>query len=277
VIRRVLTATSAAAVAVALTATSTGPLSASPGEQEGWYLALGDSLAAGYQPGRGDSRTGGYAGRVLESVRAQSPRTRLVNMGCSGETTTTLIGGGTCRYEQGSQLGAAAAFLEAHPTSTRLVTVDIGANNVTPCAGGGVDPACVATRALTVRRELTGILARLRRAAPDVHIVVLNYYDALLATWLAGPGAAALASGSVTQLDVLNAAIAESASSAGARLADVAAAFHTPTTVTVLLDGRAMPLNVALVCQWTWMCASGDIHANDTGYAVIASAVNAVR
>ena len=36
----------------------------------GWYLALGDSLAAGYQPGQGDDPTGGYVGGVLDAVRS---------------------------------------------------------------------------------------------------------------------------------------------------------------------------------------------------------------
>jgi hypothetical protein len=35
-----------------------------------------------------------------------------------------------------------------------------------------------------------------------------------------------------------------------------------------------VPLNVARICQWTWMCApppvGPNIHANDAGYHVIA-------
>ena len=39
------------------------------------------------------------------------------------------------------------------------------------------------------------------------------------------------------------------------------------------------PLNVARICQWTWMCAPApvgpNIHANDAGYAVMAQAFEA--
>jgi hypothetical protein len=39
--------------------------------------------------------------------------------------------------------------------------------------------------------------------------------------------------------------------------------------------GGPVPTNVATICAWTWMCQLGDIHANDTGYAVMAGAVAA--
>ena len=35
-------------------------------------------------------------------------------------------------------------------------------------------------------------------------------------------------------------------------------------------------MNVERVCEWTWMCSMGDIHANDTGYGEIAEAFLAV-
>ena len=53
-----------------------------------FYLALGDSLAAGFQPGQGDNKTGGYVGRVWHAEYALVPHTALVNEACSGETST---------------------------------------------------------------------------------------------------------------------------------------------------------------------------------------------
>ena len=32
-------------------------------------------------------------------------------------------------------------------------------------------------------------------------------------------------------------------------------------------------MNVAAICQLTWMCTSNDDHPNNTGYAVIATTV----
>ena len=44
----------------------------------GWYLALGDSVATGLQPGLGDDLRGGYVGHVLQALRASAPQTRCV-------------------------------------------------------------------------------------------------------------------------------------------------------------------------------------------------------
>ena len=63
----------------------------------------------------------------------------------------------------------------------------------------------------------------------------------------------------------------------GFRTADVAGAFHTyDSTSTVPFEGSSIPLDVARVCSWTWVCSpppSGpNIHANKNGYGVIATA-----
>ena len=63
----------------------------------------------------------------------------------------------------------------------------------------------------------------------------------------------------------------------GAQVADVATAFRSTDTtpVTVPALGGSVPTNVATICAWTWMCQLGDIHANDTGYAVMSGVVAA--
>jgi len=241
----------------------------------GWYLALGDSLAAGYQPGRGDDRTGGYAGQVRDALQRTSPKTSLVNLGCSGETTSSMVEGGRCAYDEGSQLAQAVAFLHAHARFTRLVTLDIGANDVARCGAQGLPPACVQGGLGSVATNLPVILQQLRAAAPGVPIVVLNYYDPFLAAWLAGPDGQALAQQSVALLGVLNGTIASATEAVRGQVADVATAFHTPdwTLVSVPSLGGPVPRNVATVCALTWMCQRQDIHANDDGYAVLAGAV----
>ena len=52
-------------------------------------------------------------------------------------------------------------------------------------------------------------------------------------------------------------------------------------TDTATLPGAGtVPLNVARICTWTWMCApppvGPNIHANATGYKVIAAAFERV-
>ena len=156
----------------------------------GWYLALGDSLAAGYQPNRTppEGHEGGYVGRTLETVQAQEPKTKLVNLACSGASTVTMIeGGGRCTYEEGTQFAQAMEFLHAHGRNTRLVTLTVGSNDVTPCLGSSTSPAviqaCAVQRIQTVGTNLGTMLSEVRAAAPDAEIVVTNYYNPYLALY----------------------------------------------------------------------------------------------
>ncbi|HYN30297.1 MAG TPA: GDSL-type esterase/lipase family protein [Dermatophilaceae bacterium] len=240
----------------------------------GYYLALGDSLAAGYQPTTGDDKDGGYVGGVAAAVRLSSPKTRLVNLACSGETVVTMVDGGGCDYAKGSQLAAAQQFLHAHGRFTRVITLDIGANDVQRCVrSGGIDLVCVQGGLRDVATTLPGVVAALRAGAPNARIVVLNYFNPFLAAYLTGPAGQALAAQSTELQRQLNSIIA-GAAAGNARVADVAGAFRstdtTPVTDPVI---GTVPTNVATICALTWMCVRQDIHANDAGYAVMASTV----
>ncbi|MEO7070278.1 MAG: SGNH/GDSL hydrolase family protein [Nostocoides sp.] len=244
----------------------------------GYYVALGDSLAAGYQPGVGDDKTGGYAGHVLDALRTTMPKTRLVNLACSGETTGTMMAGGICSYRGGSQLTQAVAFLHAHGKFTRLVTIDIGANDVDGCvSAGGISRPCVEAGLRTIGAKLPMILGQLRAAAgPGVRIQVLNYYDPFLAAWLTGPDGQTAAAVSLQLSAVLNAIIAGDSASIGGTTVDIATAFNSQDQNTVLFPPFGqVPVNVVTICQLTWMCTLNNIHANDAGYAVMGAAVAA--
>jgi lysophospholipase L1-like esterase len=246
--------------------------STSTAAADGWYLALGDSLAAGRQPG-GDQKERGYAGPVLDEVRKTSPGTRLMNLGCSGETTTSMLGDGSCKYPEGSQIAAAVAFLKANSEKTRLVTLDIGANNVLDCAKtGSINQACATSSTATVAKELGQILRQIRAAAPKAPIVLLTYYNPLLAAWRQGAQGKTTAAQSQPLLGGLNVEITKAAKAAVVKVADVAGAFATSDN-----GGSPQPNNVTRICDWTWMCSSDDIHANDAGYAEMAKAVLAAR
>jgi len=169
-----------------------------------YYLSLGDSLAAGEQP-VGDGVTGrptneGYADQLYAMAKARYPNLRLVKLGCSGgETTTTMITGGVCRYHHGSQLAEAVKFLNAHRKSVAFVTIDIGANDF-PCQDS---EACVAAGLGSIGGNLPKILAELRKAAgPRTPIVGATIYDAVLGNWLLGPEGQALATASVPVLAI---------------------------------------------------------------------------
>ena len=82
-----------------------------------YYLALGDSLSRGVQPdaaGASVETQDGYPNQVYAALRPSHPTLKLVKLGCPGETTSTMINGGICHYDGGSQLQAAVAFLQAH-------------------------------------------------------------------------------------------------------------------------------------------------------------------
>jgi lysophospholipase L1-like esterase len=236
-----------------------------------YYLSLGDSLAAGTQPGR-EFTNEGYADQLAAALRTKMSTLRLVKLGCPGETTTSMItpdlpfegrtGHNACQYPHGSQLAEAVNFLHAHQRSVALVTIDIGPNDLFRC--GCTD---------TIRLNLPLILAALREAAgPGVPIVGMNFYDPRLAQVWFNPdhpfdlGALAV---EIANAVGFNDFIETLYAGAGDPVADVETAFHT-TDITLV---GTTPRDVVLICAWTWICGpERNIHANATGYGVIATA-----
>ncbi|MFL6168939.1 MAG: SGNH/GDSL hydrolase family protein [Ornithinibacter sp.] len=106
------------------------------------------------------------AGLGNDAVRADTAKTRLVNVACSGETVVTLVRGGRCSYEEGTQLAQALEFLHAHRRTTRPVTIDIGANDVQRCVGRAplaIDFACiqaVAQQSVALQAALNTVIAQ---------------------------------------------------------------------------------------------------------------------
>jgi lysophospholipase L1-like esterase len=154
------------------------------------------------------------------------------------------------------------AFLQAHQGSVAFVTLDIGANDV--LGPSGIGP---------IFTNLPVILAELRAAAgPGVPIVGMNYYGpGLPQAWSQG-GLPALQA-SIAALLAFNDVLEGIYMAAGDPVADVESAFAV-TDVTPV-DGT--PLAVLRECEWSWICAppphGPDIHANTTGYGVIAQAL----
>jgi len=250
-----------------------------------YYLALGDSLSRGVQPdaaGASVETSQGYPDLVSAQLRRTHPGLRLVQLGCPGETTETMMRGGICRYPGGSQLAAAVTFLRAHRGHVLLVTIDIGANDPEVCGGqrklAGL-ASCIGQIPETATR-LGTILGRLRAAAgPAVRIVGMSYYLPDLAQWREGTLGHAVARVSARLdaafTDLLDRAYAQ----AGDGVADVFGAFDTtdfghPVTVPGI---GSLPRNVARICEWTWECAppprGPNQHANPAGYRVIANAI----
>lgn len=253
-----------------------------PGHATPYYLSLGDSLAQGIQPGPtgADLATSqGYPDQLTTMLRSKIPDLRLVKLGCSGETTWTMIHGGTCQYPAGNQLAQAVEFLRRHRGEVALITIDIGGNDPNSCVIG--QPAshiyhCLGGRIGRIERNLSSILARLRSAAgTKVLIVGMTYYVPELGLWhtIAGRAVAVLTEGFAAGVNNL---LAARYHHYGARVADVFGAFKSGEFKGPSHRTAGTPPNVARICALTWMCAphprGPNEHANATGYHVIAEA-----
>jgi lysophospholipase L1-like esterase len=257
-------------------------------EKFDYYLALGDSLAVGVQPnaaGLSLPTSQGYADDLAAQLRERNRHLTFVDLGCPGETTTTMLAGG-CPFPHSytNQVSAAVAFLTAHPHARILVTLDIGANNVDGCAtASGINVACVGAGLATAAGDLPKILGALTTAAGKrVEFAAMNYYNPFLALWLTGPAGQQQAIASVQLQAQLNGILQQAYSAFGIPVADVSAAFDSTdfTPLVQLTPTLQVPLNVARVCQWTWMCAPApvgpNIHANKDGYVQIKDAFEAI-
>ncbi|MBN1530554.1 MAG: hypothetical protein JW895_15940 [Thermoleophilaceae bacterium] len=277
-------------VSVAVLCLAPGGAAAAPAKL---YVSLGDSYASGYQPGVVPSESGntrnGFAYQVPRYAARRGHRLRLVNFGCGGATTTSLISTKGCRpealgpdgrdYPGHTQLAAATRFLRANRGRTALVTVSIGGNDVTRCVSTPDPVACVATAVRTVKKNVTLIAKRLRRAAGRrVTIVGTTYPDVILGLWVKGDASSRnLASLSVVAFrSLINPALKSAYSTARGRFVDVTAASgaYTPLEqTTTLMPYGTVPVAVARVCELSYFCALQDIHARTDGYALIARLV----
>jgi lysophospholipase L1-like esterase len=262
---------------------------AAPGK---YYLALGDSLASGDQPdhtGKTVPTNQGYVNRLAAMLAAHGKALTIRNLGCGGETTSTMIHGSFCSYPDepamSGQLQAAVDFLHAHAGQVPLITIDIGGNDLDSCtaiASATAAAACVKPLLAGMNPRLTTIMKALRAADPAAVIVGLNYYVPELANWFGGAAGRSMAAVQVKVTESLNAALAAGYKPVHALNANVFAKFKsTDLTGKTALPGHGIvPVNVALICDWTWMCAAKpkawNAHANRKGYGHIAAAIYAV-
>ena len=242
-----------------------------------WYLALGDSLAAGYQPigdPENDHKTrASYPDQLWLMARQQYPDLQLVNLACPGTNTETIrLDYERCSYPHGSQLDEALTFIEQYRDSLAFITIDIGFNDFECDA-----MECLLSGVRAIQQRLPPILAELQAAAPGVPIVGMNVYDPFLVLWF-DPESRPTAGQSVLAIEFINAALEVIYANAGIPVADVEAAFEIEDWDTLVpIAGRGeVPRNLAILCERTWLCheppLGPDRHANVLGYRVMAEA-----
>jgi lysophospholipase L1-like esterase len=274
------------------------------------YLALGDSLAYGYHQAQFQEElkekgfvepanfNDGYVNDFGAALRLLNPKLKIVNDGCPGETTETMIKGSGVgpEYCAGGPTGTPfpKAFLHHSYPGTQLedalaiakepgvgtITLDIGANDILQFLGHTCGfPATFTCSPEQIEAEIGHvvanvgyILAQLRAAAPKAKIIFVSQYNPY-PTVLKPEG-----TGDAT-VEALNGALKSVASTYGVSFANTARVINASGT-----HGGPEAGDIPTVCAFTAMCPGGefnpaspnaDIHPTKLGYAAMATVVGA--
>ena len=277
-------------IVAALLAALAVPGAAAAKAQPQYYVSLGDSYSVGWQRHSetdAGPTTKGYANDIVRLARAKGHRYKLVNFGCGGATTTSILKSKGCpkddravrgaRYSS-TQIAAAEKFLRKHRGQVGLITVAIGGNDVTACARESDPVSCVGAATASIKTNVTKLAKRLRKAGgKKVRIVGLTYPDVILGQWVRQPVNQDLAKLSVVAFQqLINPTLKKAYKSAKGHFEDVTAAtgaYGSLDDTTTLAPYGTIPVPVANVCELTAYCQFGDIHANSDGYRAIAKLV----
>ena len=260
------------------------PLNGAAGN--GTYLALGDSVAFGYVPPNAvpapdyldPSSFVGYPEDV-----AQALHLRVSNASCPGETTASFYIPGAqsngCENSPGSSVGYrteyplhvqypgtqmlyALGYLARHRQTTRLVTIDVGANDVFLCQETTADACASPAELQAVLKKIEVNLAIIYALIRDVAryhgpLVALTYYSLDYAdpTQVAGT-------------EALNSAIASVTEKFGGKVADGFAAFEGPSAAF-----GGSPCAAGLLIKVPGGC---NIHPSPEGHQLLAQAIEDV-
>ncbi|MFF5496109.1 GDSL-type esterase/lipase family protein [Streptomyces aquilus] len=249
------------------------------GEDATYYISLGDSMASGYQPDVDKDTDVAYTDQLYTQLKQRTPGLKHIRLGCTAETTESLINGGTCDYPNAkSQLDAALQAMAQHKGKVAYVTLSVGANDILlNCVSplGTLDGACLNSKSRTMAKNLARIAGALRTAGTaDTQFVGSTYHNPFLAAWLQGAAGQQAAKESASLIGAANAGITQVYKSTGFKVADVAGAFSSDdfTTLVNMPGAGQVPANVAKICRLTWACTKQDPHPNADGHKVIAGA-----
>jgi lysophospholipase L1-like esterase len=218
---------------------SSAARSYTPGGPGDVYLALGDSLAAGFIV---DQPEDAYVARIAAAIRQQQP-IELRNLAVPGETSGSFLR---------RQLPQALTFIREQRAAGKRVspiTLDIGGNDAraVESASNQERGRAIATIEANIGSALDQLLdaTSTRFGQPTADIAIMTYYNPY-------PGDPADQNSPAYWSAQLNAAIVRAAAQRGIAVAKVDEAFA---------GGN--------VYRYTYI-AAGDVHANSDGHALIA-------
>lgn len=258
-----------------------------------FYLSLGDSYAVGYQDNLKKTTHNGFADQLVPLARKKGYRFTLVNQGCGGATTTSMLqqkgcaaaalAPGAANYPNQTQVQAAVSFIKKHKKQMGLVTISIGGNDIDVCLPKADPLTCVANNMKGATRNLESIVKQLRKAGgKSLRMVGTTYPDVALGAWVRqdvfGANASTLAAESVTAFQkYINPGLRKAYRSQKAAFVDVTTATGAfgPFTTTTLAPYGTIPVPVAKACRLTFFCSLIGIHMTTPGYGIIAKLVAA--
>jgi lysophospholipase L1-like esterase len=258
----------------------------------GYYLSLGDSYAVGVEDPQVPTLLG-YPNQLVKLAAARGWKLTLVNFGCGGATTTSMLSTNGCppgaqapgapdaaapTYPSEPQIQAALDFIKAHPHQVKVVSVSIGGNDVDRCPTAMDPNGCVHTNMGPATANLTKMVKELRAAGgADMRIIGSTYPDVELGLWvnptILGPSTLTVMAGSLTAFTVdVNPGLKKAYDAAGAAFVDVTTATGAfgPFVTTMDPTYGQIPVPVAMVCKYTYFCKDFDIHMTTAGYSIIA-------
>jgi lysophospholipase L1-like esterase len=249
-------------------------------EDDGGFLALGDSVTFGYIASDGFAYVN-PKNFVSFADYVAGDRLDLTNPACPGETSSGFISltgaDNGCRPFRAQfplhvsyaspQLDFATNFLATH-RHTRLVSILLGANDVfllqKACNG---DPVCIQNglpqTLATLSLNMNTILGKLRATGFRGVLIVVNYYSTDYTNQFQ------------TEVTILiNQTLAAAASRNGAVVADAFTAFQK-AAATPLAGGQTCRAGLLNVNPSDPTQATCDVHPSQSGHQLLAEAVEA--
>jgi lysophospholipase L1-like esterase len=252
-------------------------------EKNATYLALGDSIAFGFDPNKLGSTADKFTGypELLSQSGLKQAKT-LVNISCPGETTGSFLSLGApvppdncpnyklfldlhTDYANGLQADEMKFVLQI-ARNLELVTIDIGANDLiilqTRCLN---NPVCIATglqaTLTTYARNLATILRTIRGAGYTGPIVLLTLYSPNYTD--------PVQTGAIAALNTVAAGVAIPFRTA------IADGFGAFLAASLPAGGNTCAAGLLIVKQLDGTC---DVHPTPKGAALLANAVvNAIN